>query len=144
MKKIRRISIFCFLFIVAVTLISCGSSKFAKNRNYDYTRLQKIAVLPLTGHAMYGETLADAIGTYLMDAGYTIIERNKIDKILSEQSFSMVGLLDESQIIKTGKLLGADAMIVGYIVPKTAVWRNWSTNQVYIIARTVLATPKFA
>lgn len=39
--------------------------------------------------------------------------------------------MDESQIIQTGKLLGADAMIVGSIVPRTAVWRNLYTNQVY-------------
>jgi len=50
----------------------------------------------------------------LLSAGVTVIERNKLDTLLSEQSLSKTGLT-ESDSIKIGKMLSADIVVLGTI-----------------------------
>lgn len=100
-----------------LSVISCGSGvKFITSPNYDYTKLKNIAILPFTGNTDFGSTFADLLGLNLMEAGFTIITRSEIDKILEEQGMQQSDLMDENQIVKTGKLLGVDAMMFGEIV----------------------------
>src|SRR6185436_6969850 len=46
---------------------------------------------------------------------YTVIERQALDKILSEQNFQTSGRADPSTAAQLGKLLGVDAVIIGAI-----------------------------
>jgi tetratricopeptide (TPR) repeat protein len=60
--------------------------------------------------------------TYLSGARtdiYTLISREELDQILREQNLGASGLVDESQAASIGKLLGADAIIVGDIISST-------------------------
>ena len=44
---------------------------------------------------------------------FQLIERQKLDAIIEEQKLALSGLLDESEVVEAGKLLGVDAIIFG-------------------------------
>lgn len=119
MKIIQRGLIFFFLCTVAIILSSCSSTKFIKNPGYDYSRLQKIAVFPLTGDNAYGKDLADEIGQYLTKSGYSVIDGDKVSKELSDQFGTTARDLNNDQIIRVGKSLGVDAAIIGSLETRT-------------------------
>ena len=65
--------------------------------------------------------------TYLSGARtdiYTLIGREELDQVLKEQNLSASGLVDETQAASIGKLLGADAIIVGDILSSTSDARS--------------------
>jgi len=45
----------------------------------------------------------------------TVLDRNKLDKVLEEQALSLSGLTDSSQVKSIGKLLGAEFILSGTI-----------------------------
>jgi hypothetical protein len=50
----------------------------------------------------------------LLQSGVTVIERNKLDKVLAELSINQSGLTDENSM-KVGKMLAADIIVTGNI-----------------------------
>lgn len=53
--------------------------------------------------------------TLVKDGSYIVLERSKIDEILKEQNLGASGRIDASTAAQIGKLLGADAVIIGTI-----------------------------
>ncbi len=49
--------------------------------------------------------------------GITLVERSKLDAVMAEQQLLRAGLLDTDEAIQTGKLLGAQYMVTGQIIP---------------------------
>lgn len=49
------------------------------------------------------------------DGTYIVLERSKVDQILKEQNFGASGRVDASTAAQIGKILGADAVIIGTI-----------------------------
>ncbi len=49
------------------------------------------------------------------DGTYIVLERSKIEQILKEQNFGASGRVDASTAAQIGKILGADAVIIGTI-----------------------------
>lgn len=59
------------------------------------------------------ESAINKLTTKLVSLNYfTVIEREKIDKILAEQAFSNSGFVDETKAVELGKLLGAEGIIL--------------------------------
>jgi len=56
-----------------------------------------------------GKTYLQGVKTNI----YQIIERTQLEKVLKEQKLNMSGLLDESQAVSVGKLLGVEVIIMG-------------------------------
>lgn len=50
-------------------------------------------------------------------AGFDVLDRNHIKRLLEEQKLSMSGLMEPSAIKKIGKLAGADVIVTGTITP---------------------------
>lgn len=59
--------------------------------------------------------MSDNIALELMNLGYQVIERNSLDKVLSEQGLQMSGAIDTATMAKVGKVLGIDAVVLGNI-----------------------------
>lgn len=88
--------------------------------------------------------------TYLSGARtdiYTLIGREELDQILKEQNLGTSGLVDETQAASIGKLLGADAIVVGDIVSSSNDERSIGTEyqgkqsvSVSCLTRTAAAT----
>lgn len=79
---------------------------------------QKCAVLEFRGARSVSVTEIDGISemfmTYFRPAGYTMVERGQIDKVISEQGFQRSNLTDE-QMVRLGKILNASKVVVGTV-----------------------------
>ncbi len=63
-----------------------------------------------------GDGMADMLITTLVKSGkFSVIERDKIQNILSEQKLGMSGLMDERNASQVGKLLGVELAVIGSI-----------------------------
>jgi TolB-like protein len=61
--------------------------------------------------------------------GLTLVERSRLDAVRAEQNLLRQGLLDTDAAIEVGKLLGAQYMITGQVIPMS--------SQVIIFARVI-------
>ncbi|MCU0645785.1 MAG: hypothetical protein MUC94_16190 [bacterium] len=63
-----------------------------------------------------GQGMADMLVTELVKSGkYKVIERQEIDKILSEQKMGQTGLVTPESAAKVGQLLGVELAIIGSV-----------------------------
>lgn len=75
----------------------------------------------LTGLGLYGEVgpakgVSDLLTNRLAQTGrFTLVERSRINQILAEQNLGASGRIDPSTAAQIGRLLGADAVIIGSI-----------------------------
>lgn len=79
---------------------------------------QKCAVLEFRGSASVSVADIDGISemfmTYFRPAGYTMIERAQIDKVISEQNFQRSNITD-NQAVQLGKILNASVVVLGKV-----------------------------
>ena len=79
---------------------------------------QKCAVLEFRGAQSVSVTDIDGISemfmTYFRPAGYTMVERAQIDKVISEQGFQRSSLTD-AQAVKVGRILNVSKVVVGKV-----------------------------
>ncbi len=103
----RKCSLACLLLMV---LCAFSGSAWAKPR---------IAILEFedkSGAGAPGEAVADMLTTELFNTNeFTILERQRIDAVLSEQGLASDGFVDGATAAKMGKLLGVDFLITGAI-----------------------------
>jgi len=50
---------------------------------------------------------------------FTVVERNRLDAVIREQSLGNSGVVDEKQAASLGKVLGVDAVVIGSITPSS-------------------------
>lgn len=92
---------------------------------YDPTRVTQVgtrlalAVLPFTAKQnaeQLAEMATDKMVTRLVNLRrFKVIERAALEKIMMEQQFQTTSLVDEQTAVKVGKVVGADAIILGSI-----------------------------
>ena len=79
---------------------------------------QKCAVLEFRGAKSVSVSDVDGISemfmTYFRPAGYTMVERAQIDKVISEQGFQRSNLTDD-QVVEIGRILNVSKVVVGKI-----------------------------
>jgi hypothetical protein len=81
---------------------------------------KKVAVFDPAGDAKSGikEIVREEISSVIVNtSGYTVLERQLINKVLEENKFQMGGLVDDSQIGEIGKKMGANYVFVTSITP---------------------------
>jgi hypothetical protein len=66
------------------------------------------------GNKDLGSQMADILTARLsIDDSLALVERAKLGKIIAEQKLKLVGLVDQGQAVKVGKLLGAKLVVMG-------------------------------
>lgn len=123
--KIQRTLPACLagLSLFAGILISPVSAQTASPRrpriavlDFDYATVQTTSSAMFGTNVDVGRGITDLLVTDLVkDGTFSIIERQALDKITSEQNFSNSNRADPNSAAKIGKLLGVDAIIVGSI-----------------------------
>jgi curli biogenesis system outer membrane secretion channel CsgG len=69
-----------------------------------------------SGYNHLGAGVADMLATALVKSGkFIIVERQELDRVLSEQKLGESGLVTEQSAPKVGKLLGAELFVIGSI-----------------------------
>lgn len=61
------------------------------------------------------EFIAGELEYIMVDKGFTLIDRVKLDEIRKEQALQMSGEVDDSQAVSIGKIAGADVIITGAV-----------------------------
>ena len=66
------------------------------------------------GNKDLGSQMAEILTARLsIDDSLALVERAKLGKIIAEQKLKLVGLVDQGQAVKVGKLLGAKLVVMG-------------------------------
>ncbi|MFH2204056.1 MAG: CsgG/HfaB family protein, partial [Elusimicrobiota bacterium] len=115
-------------------LAGCGGST-ALNESYDLGRIRRIGVLKFEHPA--GEELgaADIFAKHLIQRGYSVVERSRLESIIDEQKLGISGLFAQSSAKDLGRILGVDALFLGQITSFEPERRNVvvaKTRETYI------------
>jgi hypothetical protein len=107
--------------LIIIFLVSCAgpsivSVRVQKPAAIHLPGIRKIAIVDFQGQARTGSQVATLVQSDLMKTKYyDILERDKLKRILEEQSLAMSGVVDQETAVEIGKLLGVDAMIFGEV-----------------------------
>ena len=84
--------------------------------DFDYATVQSYSSAMFGSNVDVGKGITDLLIADLVKNGtYSVIERQALDKLMSEQNFSNSQRADSTSAAKLGKLLGVDAIIVGSV-----------------------------
>lgn len=116
----NRIRNIFFTISICFFLSSCGPSlstitvNTLKPAAVNLGGVKKIAVMGFEGQG--GDTVTNKVTARLVESGrFDVFERAQVAKILNEHEMSMTGLVDEKSAAKIGKMLGAEALILGSV-----------------------------
>jgi hypothetical protein len=115
--KMKRLTV--LILTAAVFLAGCSSQRVAVRKDYDFSKIKRVAIIGFSSHMDFknsGDVVADEFVLQLMKKGYKVVERSKINAILSEQQLAQANKLDEVTIKKVGKILGVDAIFTGSVI----------------------------
>jgi len=100
--------------------------------------VKQIAVLDFSGERDIGRKLADLmverlvkedrVASYYADAPgkiFKVIERSRLQQVLSEQNLRDSGVIDDAQAAQVGKVLGIDVIITGNVTHSVAQHGEW-------------------
>ena len=144
MKRIFWILIiFCTTTIVNANEID---SNIFFNKTYNITKNTKFVVMPFNCTANWvgrpGEEASkksienknmEKMEIALLNADVIIVERQRIEKILEEQSISISGITEQKSI-RIGKLLAANVVILG-LIPEWTFWDKENKGCLEIILK---------
>lgn len=84
--------------------------------SFDYGTVQNSVAAIFGTNQDVGKGISDLLTQKLVQDGkYSVIERNALEKVLSEQNFSNSDRADATTAAKIGRVLGVDAIILGSI-----------------------------
>lgn len=101
----------------ALLLAACATPNVAVNPRADFSAIKRVAVLSFSGSQ--GGLAADIMTQSLMERGADVIERQRLDAVMREQSLTASSAFDPATAKELGKLLGVDALFVGTVAQNT-------------------------
>ncbi|PKM97638.1 MAG: hypothetical protein CVU79_07320 [Elusimicrobia bacterium HGW-Elusimicrobia-3] len=102
---------------VLLLLAACAAPRVAVNPRSDFSSVKRVAVISFSGPS--GELAADLMTQSLLMHGADVVERQRLDAVLREQSLADSGSFDPATAKQLGKLLGVDALFVGTVAEST-------------------------
>ncbi|MBI5884119.1 MAG: DUF799 family lipoprotein, partial [Elusimicrobia bacterium] len=82
-------------------------------------RRVRVAVMPFKSapdHPESGGLVYESFTANILEVKeYDVIERGALEEVLREQKLSFSGMIDENKAVEIGKLLGADAVLLGAV-----------------------------
>jgi hypothetical protein len=106
-----------YLSLLALTAAGCATGKGESYMavGYDFTKLEKVAVLEVTG-AVYGDAVKNQIGDFfameMLKRGFTVVERGQVQALLKEQKFEISGVTSDKDVAKAGQILNVPAVML--------------------------------
>lgn len=116
MKKIFGTILFLlFFFINAYGMGKSTTSEIVVSPTYHANKYKRVAVFPFntTKPEQYNLTISDQLSTSFMKLGYTVVERTQLQAILKELKIELTGLIKQSDLVRIGKILSIDAIVMG-------------------------------
>jgi len=131
-KRILIISVVSVLFIACATTpkpIYPTISNYIGSR--DVSKYRTIAVLPFADaptSPQSGQIVQGLASQIFAQQGFTVVERARLYNVLGEQQLSLSGIIDTTQAIRVGKLLGVNAIVVGEVGQYSVMQRHTDTT----------------
>jgi len=105
------------LLLAPLMLAACATPNVAVNPRADFSSIKRVAVLSFSG--AQGDLAADLMTQSLIGHGAEVIERQRLDAVMKEQSLTASSSFDPATARQLGKLLGVDAIFVGTVAQST-------------------------
>jgi len=106
--------------LVAGTLGACSTGEGFVKKGYNFSQAGNIATVEVTGSELGIDAqnqVADYVSMEFLKRGYSMLERNQVQKVLSESKFQASGLTSPDGRAELGRLLNANS-ILSITVPK--------------------------
>lgn len=104
-------------YLLPSLLLACGGcfTADAVNKNYDLKKVRRIGVLAFDygRHESFGAE--DIFVKHLLNRGYQLVERTRLEAVMREQQLSVTGALSPTTAKNLGQILGVDAVVIGHI-----------------------------
>jgi hypothetical protein len=98
----------------AVLLGACSTANIAVNKNFDYAKVRRVAVVGFKDHARRagsGDVMTSAFEQSLLSAGFDVIDRAAVSAAVGARP----GTLDAKAAKIAASKLGVDALVMGQI-----------------------------
>jgi hypothetical protein len=123
-KAMKRVLV-CGFAVVFLTALGCASGESYVQSGYDFGRIDKVAVVEVTGDVS-GQVARNQIGDFfameLLKKGYSAVERAQVQAVLEEQDFQRSELTTAEGAARAGRILNVPAaMIANITVQKESV-----------------------
>jgi len=106
------------LSIVPLALLAaCATPNVAYNPRADFSAIKRVAVITFSGPQ--GDTAADLMTQSLVAHGADVVERQRLDAVMKEQSLTATSSFDPATAKELGKILGVDALFIGTVAEST-------------------------
>lgn len=113
----------CAAMIGLAAVAGCGDTVSIQSRSFRAAELQSVktaAVVDFAGDSG-GQAFADMLSMELMQAGYRVVERDNLRKVLDEQKMASgeaakVDVTEKERLSVIGKNIAADLIITGELV----------------------------
>lgn len=105
-----------FAALVLLGVSGCSTSKISIRKDA-LKQIQTIAVLPFVSQVADAKATRESTETFrsaMLAAGFRVLEREKIDKVLKEKELAQSGLVD-NKALEASQLLGAEGTLLGEI-----------------------------
>jgi len=94
-------------------LCGCAGGDSVIKKDYDWAAFKRVGVIPARENPRALAGVEDVFSKYLMRAGFSVVERSKIEYLLSEQKLSLEGVFAGAPDgRKPGDILGVDAVLI--------------------------------
>jgi len=87
-----------------------------RNAKIDVEKVAVYAIEPDSGGKVNINMVQDQVESALLETGrFKVINRKALKALLEEQALSLTGVVDETQMVKAGKLIGAQGFFYGSV-----------------------------
>ena len=104
-----------FLLIVTLVFVGCAPKikvPVTRPAEINLSGMDNLAIGEIDGNA--GQRMSDLLTTKLFNSDYyEVVDRDNVERIMSEHNFNLSGAVNESTATDLGKLIGASALIFG-------------------------------
>lgn len=103
--------------ILLAGLCACTGGDSVIKRDYNWAAFKRVGVIPSKTNPRALAGVEDIFARHLMLAGFSVVERSKIEYLLSEQKMTLDGVFAAAPDgRKPGEILGVDAVLVVQIM----------------------------
>lgn len=107
---------FIIIGIIISVFCGCAYQQVAIKKGYDFSKIKRVAVVGFSGYSNFrnsGDVVADEFIMQLINKGFSVIERSRIDVLMRERQIRQ---MDSETAKDIGKILGVDVIITGSVI----------------------------
>lgn len=109
-----KVVVFPLLLCAAGIFCGCASNSVI-NSSYDLRKIKRIGVAKFDCRNADIAGVENLFAKYLLENGFSVVERARLEKVLEEQKISVQGYFSPETAKAIGRVLGVDALLLGEV-----------------------------